>query len=548
MKENNDDSIISESKSEKSSSGQNQSQGLLSNKSSENKSGSLKDSKFSLSPHGPQEEEKKQIEENNMFQNIPDNSRNTNNNEIKESQDNKKTNSFSHNYTTIIIEKLENAFKNYQGEERSITFQKLLNNQDIIEILKELCRKNLEDIVVYILNEFSIDQKRDGGEGNEREKSYKDLFFLAIKKGQIHVLEALDKQELNYTEILDDEGNTGLIMAVIFSNIQIAKFFLKNSPEMLEIKNIHGYTPLLLAVYNNDNLMFFLLANNLENVITDGNSLYELAIRNENLDIINYLNPYKNKKKCDFLPSLLLLHFAVCQSNLEVFKTIANLVKKYDYQIQSTLETPLHWAAMKGNYYIVKELIKIYKENQIELDQKNFFGVTPFMLANLRQDKYICKLFYENGVDANEQDNEGNSIAHLIAGLGDVKWLKHMIKKFNVNCYLKNNKGDTPFIHAILNENISCVEFFIELFKNSKQLVSTNINWRNKYGQTPLHAAVFTGNCRIIEILLRNKADISIFDANELTPYHYAYIKEKEDVIKTIHETLGIDKFDFIKK
>ncbi len=47
---------------------------------------------------------------------------------------------------------------------------------------------------------------------------------------------------------------------------------------------------------------------------------------------------------------------------------------------------------------------------------------------------------------------------------------------------------------------------------------------------------------------MRNKADISIFDANELTPYHYAYIKEKEDVIKTIHETLGIDKFDFIKK
>ena len=383
-------------------------------------------------------------------------------------------------------------------------------------------------------------------EGNEREKYYKDLFFLAIKKGQIHVLEALDKQELNYIDILDDEGNTGLILAVIYQNIQMAKFFLKNS-EMIDIKNKYGFSPLLLSVYNNDNLMFFLLANNID-VITDGNTLYQLAIRNENLDIINYLNPYKNKNKCDFTPAEFLLHFAVCQSSLEVFKTIANLTKKYDYQIESTLETPLHWAALKGNYYIVKELIKLYKENQIELDHKNIYGVTPFMLANLRQDKYICQLFFENGVDANEQDNEGNSIAHLIAGLGDVKWLKHMIKKFNVNCFLKNKKGNTPFIHAILNENVACVEFFIELFKNNKQLVSTNINWRNKYGQTPLHAAVFTGNCRIIEVLLRNKADISVFDANELTPYHYAYIEEKEDVIKTIHETLGIDKFDFIKK
>jgi len=557
MKENNDeDSQISESNSEDSSSNPMQSQGLLSNKSSEKKSGSLKDSKFNLS-HQTQPEQDKKKTEDNPFQNINPNRNNNNNinnnNEIKEFQERQKSNSFNSNTKNLIIEKLENSFKNFQGEVRSTTFQKILNNQDIIEILKELCRKNLEDIVVYILNEFSIDKKRDGlsglgiNEENEREKNYKDLFFLAIKKGQIHVLEALDKQELNYTEILDDEGNTGLILAVIFQNIQIAKFFLKNSPDMLDIKNNYGYSPLLLSVYNNDNLMFFLLANNID-VIIDGNSLYELAIRNENLDIINYLNPYKNKNKCDFIPSLLLLHFAVCQSSLEVFKTIANLTKKYDYQIQSTLETPLHWAAMKGNYYIVKELIKIYKENQIELDQKNIFGVTPFMLANLRQDKYICQLFFENGVDANEQDNEGNSIAHLIAGLGDVKWLKHMIKKFNVNCYLKNNKGDTPFIHAILNENVACVEFFIELFKNSKQLVSTNINWRNKYGQTPLHAAVFTGNCRIIEVLLRNKADISVFDANELTPYHYAYIEEKEDVIKTIHETLGISKFDFMKK
>ena len=548
MKENIENSKISESS---------QSQEMSSKKSKSRSSAGKTSSERSSKTQ--KESEKKMSIGNIQPQNIPKNENSRNNiisNDLRDSQENRKSNSLSNNTKnlSIIIDKLETEYKNLQGDVRSATFKKILNNQDVLEILKELSRKNLEDIVVYILNEFPIDPKKDGisgnlgTDGNEKDKSFKDLFFLAIKKGQIHILEALDKQDINYTDLLDDEGNTGLILAVIYSNIQIAKFFLKNSPEMLDIKNNRGFTPLLLSVYNNDNLMFFLLANNLESVITDGDSLYELAIRNENLDIINYLNPNKNKNKCDFLPSAILLHFAVCQSSLEVFKTIANLLKKYDYQIQSTLETPLHWAAMKGNYYIVKELIKLYKENQIDLDQPNIFGVTPFMLANLRQDKYICQLFFENGVDANWQDKEGNSIVHLIASLGDVKWLKYMIKKFNVNCYLKNNKGDTPFILTILNENVSCVEFFIELFKNSKQLVSTNINWRNKYGQTPLHAAVFTGNNRIIEILLRNKADISVFDANELTPYHYAYIEEKEDVIKTIHDTLGIDKFDFIKK
>ena len=80
------------------------------------------------------------------------------------------------------------------------------------------------------------------------------------------------------------------------------------------------------------------------------------------------------------------------------------------------------------------------------------------------------------------------------------------------------------------------------MFKSTENQkhVSTNINWKNKYGQTPLHAAVFTGNIQIIELLLKNKADISAVDVNELTPYHYAYINENQDVVNAIHETLNV--------
>ena len=450
------------------------------------------------------------------------------------------------NYQKInnIIIKLQQEYKNLEGSARINAFQKILNSQDIILILFELAKKNLEDIVVYILNEFAIvSQYRNE---NTKEALFKDLYLHAIKKGQIQILESLDKQDVNFTQIKDTEGNNGLILAVLYSNIQIAKFFLKRCPEMLESKNNLGYSPLLLSVYNNDNLMFFLLAMNLENLISDGSSLCELAIRNENIEILNYLNPEINKTKCNYIPSPLLLHFASCQTNLEIFNTVVKMVKKYDHKIESTLETPLHWGVMKGNFHIVKALVNLYKENQIGVDQKNNYGVTPFFLANLRKDKYICELLFDNGADANECDNEGNSIVHLISALDDVKWLKYIIKKFNVNCYMKNNKGDTPFIHAILNGNYRTVEFFIDLFKNNKGTVYSNLNGKNKFGQTPLHAAVFTGNIKIIELLLKNKADISICDVNELTPYHYAYIDEKENVIKCIHDILGVDKSNLI--
>ena len=158
-----------------------------------------------------------------------------------------------------IIDKLKIANRKMTGEEKIQTFQMVLNNQDIVEVLKELSRQNLEDIVVYILSKFCIEQKNDGFDNNFDEKEedekiekYKDLYFLAIKKGQVKILESLmNELEINFNKIRDEEGNTGLILAVISSDIQIAKFFLKNFHEMIEIKNNEGFSPLLLSVYNN---------------------------------------------------------------------------------------------------------------------------------------------------------------------------------------------------------------------------------------------------------------------------------------------------------
>ena len=64
--------------------------------------------------------------------------------------------------------------------------------------------------------------------------------------------------------------------------------------------------------------------------------------------------------------------------------------------------------------------------------------------------------------------------------------------------------GNTPFILACMNDHFDIVKYFLNNLPN--------INWKNKNGQTALHAAIFNGNIEIIEILLKNKADIRIKD------------------------------------
>jgi ankyrin repeat protein len=122
----------------------------------------------------------------------------------------------------------------------------------------------------------------------------------------------------------------------------------------------------------------------------------------------------------------------------------------------------------------------------------------------MKQDKLKAKLLFEYGANANEADLQGNTAVHYVAQTGDLKWLKFIAKTFNLNCFLKNNLGNTPFIQACLYNQVETVKYFLTNLPN--------INWKNKMGQTALHAAVFSGNEKIVEMLLLNKADIRIKD------------------------------------
>lgn len=115
-----------------------------------------------------------------------------------------------------------------------------------------------------------------------------------------------------------------------------------------------------------------------------------------------------------------------------------------------------------------------------------------------------AQLLYDYGANANEIDSQGNTVVHNAVQCGDLKWLKYIAKTFNLNCFLKNNQGNTPFILACLHNQIDIVKYYLEKLPN--------INWKNKMGQTALHAAIFSKNKKIIELLLLNKADIRIKD------------------------------------
>lgn len=90
-----------------------------------------------------------------------------------------------------------------------------------------------------------------------------------------------------------------------------------------------------------------------------------------------------------------------------------------------------------------------------------------------------------------------------------------------------NTEGYMPLTLACYYGREEHVNFLVDKVQN--------INGTSKYG-TPLMAAVVKGYSKIVEILLRKKANVNIADNNGTLPIHYAVMFKQYDIIEYLLE------------
>ena len=432
------------------------------------------------------------------------------------------------NETSIFDELLEN-FNKYKedNENKKHIIISFFTRIEPLLLIKKLVIEQKEDVVKYIFFHFAFEDK----------EVYNQTFFKIVETNSIGLLQYFIKNNLVELEDLrDDDGNSCLLLAVIYGHIIISRVLISSHSELIYAKNNHGFDCLTISVYNSDTLMFSLILQNHFEPINNLNELVIIAIRNENISILEILIQKSNKW------SDLLLHHVASQSSLDVFNLIAGLkfmplidmnldVKQeasYLVHKDENGEIPLHWSVMRGDHTVVKRLVELMLKSGLSVDYKAKNGITPFHLACLKQDKELVHVLFDSGANVNELDNEGNSVCHMIGSIGDKEWLAYLVNNYNLNCFLKNNKGNTALVLAILSSREQVVEYFLSF--------TPNINWKNKLGQTPLHSAVFTQNTKILSMVLDKHPDIKIEDITGLTAYHYALMDNNHEIISIINE------------
>ncbi|XP_062599793.1 NF-kappa-B inhibitor alpha-like [Saccostrea cucullata] len=171
-------------------------------------------------------------------------------------------------------------------------------------------------------------------------------------------------------------------------------------------------------------------------------------------------------------------------------------------------DTLLHLAIISGHVMLAKVFIEVAPWTECLDIYNDKLRQTPLHLAVLMKQVEIVKLLLDNGANPEMFDHNGDTALHIACRSGNVTMVK-------------------------------------EILKHRESRAIQNLDVRNYEGYTCLHVAVLGGFTKIVDILLKSRADVNVGDGKSgATALHLATKGNKIDIVSSLLEQpkISIDK------
>jgi len=195
------------------------------------------------------------------------------------------------------------------------------------------------------------------------------------------------------------------------------------------------------------------------------------------------------------------------------FEEYTNTVKSgnLDVNLKETQYgmTALSFAVETSDIDLVNKIkwIKLLVSLGADVNTKTNKGITPMLMAILKEDTEIMKCLAEVGADIHQRDNEdGKTLIFFAAQLGKTESIKCLVS-LGVDVNSKDNNGFTPMFSATKTEVIRCL---VDL--------GADINAKIINGGTPAHMAISQNNVEVLKCLKSLGADINAKTNDGKTP------------------------------
>ncbi|WP_395463421.1 ankyrin repeat domain-containing protein [Wolbachia endosymbiont of Cantharis cryptica] len=329
-----------------------------------------------------------------------------------------------------------------------------------------------------MVREEDINQLVESGfDINSKDASGITLLHKFTKKGDVVGVKSLLEHEADFN-VIDNENRNPLHYAIMHGHKKIAKLLINQLT--INSKDKNGFTPLHLAALQDDTELIDFL-------IVKGAKIDEKDAQ-EGYTPLHIASLYGSKKSVQTLiDSGANLE---CEDNnfrTPLFLTIRQCTTHYDSRAEiieylikkgANIEakeaennTTLFLAAYNNKMQIVKLIAKKQQASNDKIKFKEFIctknnqGFDSLDCAIEHNNKKMITFLVSKGIEANEQDFNGNTRLHKASYNGDTKAVKLLLKlKVDVNAVTKCNR--TPLHLAVKRGHTKIVKMLLDFFQN----------------------------------------------------------------------------------
>lgn len=332
---------------------------------------------------------------------------------------------------------------------------------------------------------------------NEKDPEGNTALHNAVGTGPLELVNLLLEYKAD-GRIKNDKGQTALHKAILANNIETTKLLLQNQPLLINEQDLNGNTALHYAAHlGSPELVKILLEyggdNGKQNNL--GQTPLLLSIHANNIKITKVLL----EKKPNYIDKIdqdgfTILHYAIQLNKYELIELL------FEYKASCSIKTkagntPLHLSVKERNL----EATKLLLEKQSHLvNEQNQGGYTPLHFAALYGTTQLIELLLEVKVE-NKKSIQGQTTLHLAVRTKNREITELLLRRLKALVDEQDKDGYTALHHAVYLNQYKLVEI---LLKNN-----ANISIRNKFDQTPLDIAISQGHVEVVKFLLGNKAD-----------------------------------------
>lgn len=190
---------------------------------------------------------------------------------------------------------------------------------------------------------------------------------------------------------------------------------------------------------------------------------------------------------------------------IEYYKNPENQIWNYRSSDDKD-STYLHILIKKDQFEIATQLINFVREHTspetfaIFINAGDNIGLTAFHLSCYKGNIKFIKFLISNGADYKLKTSTGLCCLHYSAQINKIAPIYYMAKKYDINLYEKDNKGNTFFHWACYCASEKVIAFFL----SDKNF---NINIQNNDGYIPLHYYIMSRKTGALKKLIKRGAD-----------------------------------------